>query len=65
MAQPNCSICGMPVERWSTNSEGWGHNPSPVAGLTPRDRCCNWCNAHVVIAVRLHIAGAFLRPEEV
>ncbi len=35
---------------------GWGNNPSPVNGLTFEDgRCCDDCNANLVIPTRLLI----------
>lgn len=39
----NCCICGEPIV-------GYGHNPNPVK---KNGRCCNDCNATVVIPARL------------
>lgn len=43
----NCSICGEP-------SRGFGHNPQPVRP-DYEDRCCETCNATVVIPARIDI----------
>ena len=41
-----CSIC---EEEYT----GYGNNPAPVA----EGRCCDYCNTHVVIPVRLSAIG--------
>jgi DNA-directed RNA polymerase subunit RPC12/RpoP len=40
---PTCSICGKPIE------SGFGHNAQPVND----GRCCDDCNARVVLPTRL------------
>lgn len=49
--QPDCCLCGKPCEPWHPSSDGYGHNPEPLA--TWPDRCCNECNADKVIPARL------------
>ena len=39
-----CSICGDLYGHY-------GHNPEPLRKL--EERCCNWCNAYLVIPARL------------
>ena len=51
----NCVICGH-----TRQSTGYGHNPEPVASFQS-GRCCDTCNATVVIPARLR--GSF-RAEE-
>ena len=40
-----CCFCGK-------NVEGWGNNPAPVNNKDGA-RCCNACNANVVIPARI------------
>ena len=46
-----CCICGFEVEVPA-------HNPEPVP-IRPDSsgRCCGWCNANIVIPLRLRMAG--------
>jgi len=46
-----CSICGGLVEPWP-GGHGFGNNPQPVRPDI-NDRCCNRCNAEIVIPARL------------
>lgn len=39
-----CSIC-------KNEFDGFGHNPEPI--LTYEQRCCDECNAQVVVPVRI------------
>ena len=39
-----CSICG-------EKNTGFGHNPEPIK--TYEERCCDRCNAEVIIPVRI------------
>lgn len=63
-----CSICHGPVEPWPGTKDdgepfGYGNNPMPVASLDVEDRCCRWCNEHVVIPIRLRQVGGWTRKE--
>ena len=44
-----CSICTGPMELWYPGATGYGHNAQPVND----GRCCNTCNATIVIPLRL------------
>jgi hypothetical protein len=48
-----CSLCGGPYDRY-------GHNPQPVKDDVDA-RCCDVCNATVVIPARLQAAGLLPR----
>lgn len=58
----DCIICGGPVEEWP-GGNGYGSNPDPWPSLTAARvlrekaddeyRCCQTCNANVVIPLRL------------
>ena len=55
MDEVKCCICGAEVEPWPGDTVsglpfGYGHNPAPVKD---DGRACNWCNANVIIPVRL------------
>lgn len=43
--QGKCALCGLPYDEF-------GHNPQPVLPGYEQ-RVCEWCNDHVVIAIRL------------
>lgn len=40
-----CVFCG-------DTYQDFGNNPDP---LTNKGRCCDWCNAHLVVALRLRL----------
>lgn len=47
-----CSLCGLDIE---VTSFGWdkGCNPDPLG--KPGDRCCDWCDKHLVIPLRIRM----------
>lgn len=44
-----CCICKQKIN-------GHGHNPDPVPTEWPEQRCCDICNAGIVIPMRLELA---------
>lgn len=48
-----CCFCGNEIK------DGFGNNPAPIA---MGGRCCDTCNASVVIPARLAIAAANNKP---
>ena len=60
----NCIICGNPAEVWPGGS-GYGNNPDPwptptaakvlIDKANEQYRCCNDCNALVVIPLRISL----------
>jgi hypothetical protein len=45
MTDETCVLCGWPID-------GYGANPAPLAD----GRCCEWCDQHIVIPLRIRIA---------
>jgi len=58
---PRCCLCGEPCEPWHAPPTGYGHNPDPL-GRLDTDRCCNACNANVVIPTRLGLMSRSIHP---
>jgi hypothetical protein len=56
MEQPICCICTRPCEPW-IGGHGYGHNPAPL-GHNDDDRCCDQCNAVVVMPARIQRLNA-------
>ena len=42
-----CCICKQEIK------DGYGHNPAPIPTEWPEQRCCDICNAGIVIPARL------------
>lgn len=47
-----CSLCSLDIE---VTKSGWdkGNNPQPL--LDPSARCCDWCNANLVLPLRIRM----------
>ena len=47
-----CSLCGLDIE---ITESGWAHGNNPAPLGKPTDRCCDWCDKHLVIPLRIHM----------
>ena len=52
-----CCLCGKKV------TDSWGNNPWPLSN-NPNERCCDDCNAKLVIPARLAIIADNRRRQE-
>ena len=58
MAHMKCSVCGSTIKKDPVSGWDGGHNAYPVND----GRCCDDCNTHIVIPLRINNLFGKMRP---
>ena len=58
MAHMKCSVCGTTIKKDPVSGWDGGHNAHPVND----GRCCDDCNTHIVIPLRINNLFGKMRP---